>query len=87
MEPLRGRVQKVQKVLPASSGRVQRVWNRLTAMSIKSALRECLSHISHSNLGGESAAYGGFSPFGACGTTFPPQKRGNNNPCYTLSHL
>ena len=33
MEPLRGRVHRVQKVLPASSGRVQRVWYRLTAMS------------------------------------------------------
>ena len=37
MEPLRGRVQKVQKVLPASSRRVQRVWYRLTAMSIYAA--------------------------------------------------
>ena len=26
-------------------------------------------------------------PFGAFGTTFPPQKRGHNNSCYTLSHL
>ena len=37
MEPLRGRVQKVQKVQ-----RVQRVWYRLTAMSMKSALRNFL---------------------------------------------
>ena len=37
MEPLRGRVQKVQRVLPASSRRVQRVWYRLTAMSIYAA--------------------------------------------------
>ena len=29
-------------------------------------------HISHSNLGGELATSGGFSPFGAYGTTFPP---------------
>ena len=29
-------------------------------------------HISYSNLGNESAAYGGFSPFGAYGTTFAP---------------
>jgi hypothetical protein len=42
LEPLRGRVQKVQKVLPASSRRVQRVWYRLTAMSMKSALRDFL---------------------------------------------
>ena len=39
MEPLRGRVQKVQKVLPASSRRVQRVWYRLTAMSFRIPLR------------------------------------------------
>ena len=29
-------------------------------------------HISHSNLGGELATSGGFSPFGAYGTTFAP---------------
>ena len=37
LEPLRGRVQKVQRVQ-----RVQRVWYRLTAMSMKSALRDFL---------------------------------------------
>ena len=37
LEPLRGRVQKVQKVLPASSGRVQRVVVSPSAMSIYAA--------------------------------------------------
>ena len=29
-------------------------------------------HLCHSKHCGELAASGGFSPFGACGTTFPP---------------
>ncbi len=32
----------------------------------------------------ESATSGGFSPFGAYGTTFPPQKRGHNKAPYSI---
>ena len=60
MEPLRGRVHRVQKVQ-----RVQRGWYRPVGDEYEvSVMGMPFCHISHSNLGGELATSGGFSPFG-----------------------
>ena len=42
MEPLHGRVHRVQKVLPASSGRVQRVWYRPWGDEFYMLWRSCI---------------------------------------------
>ena len=80
LEPLRGRVQKVQKVQ-----RVQRVVDCPAGNAYKVSVTGLpFCHISRSKHGGESATSGGFSPFGAYGTTFPPQKRGHNKAPYSI---
>ena len=54
-------------------------------MLMKSALREYLHYASVTlGLAVKLATSGGFPPFGAYGTTFPPQKRGHNNPQGTI---
>jgi hypothetical protein len=80
MEPLRGRVHRVQKVQ-----RVQRVVDCPAGNAYKVSVTGLpFCHISRSKHGGESATSGGFSPFGAYGTTFPPQKRGHNKAPYSI---
>ena len=51
---------------------------------MKSALREYLPYASVTWRVVKLATSGGFPPFGAYGTTFPPQKRGHNNPQGTI---
>ncbi len=53
----------------------------------KSALLSAFGLIQYEQHFGELATSGGFSPFGAYGTTFPPQKRWDNNPCFALSNI
>ena len=80
MEPLRGRVHRVQKVQ-----RVQRVVDCPAGNAYKVSVTGLpFCHISRSKHGGELATSGGFSPFGAYGTTFPPQKRGHNKAPYSI---
>ena len=83
MEPLRGRVHRVQKVQRVQ--RVQRVVDCPAGNAYKVSVTGLpFCHISRSKHGGESATSGGFSPFGAYGTTFPPQKRGHNKAPYSI---
>ena len=48
----------------------------------KSALLSAFGLIQYEQHFCELAACSGFPPFGAYGTTFPPQKRWDNNPCF-----
>ena len=56
-------------------------WIALRAMLMKSALREYLPYASVTlGLAVKLATSGGFPPFGAYGTTFPPAKAGAQQP-------